>query len=89
MAKFKQLRDLDRFPGFIPSRHLRGRFGDPMAVVIALRRHRKKRSVESAVMVPSATTTSGHARSAISPPATNAFISRSGSEEFPARGVRA
>jgi hypothetical protein len=43
MAKFKQLQDLYRFPGFVPQPTIRGIFGDPLAVVITLRRRRKKR----------------------------------------------
>jgi hypothetical protein len=47
MAKFKQLYDLYRFPGFVPHPHVRGIFGDPGSVVILLRRRQKKRYVLS------------------------------------------
>lgn len=59
MAKFKQLHDLYRFPGFVPQPHVRGIFGDPMAVVISLKRCRKKRSVASADKPISVIMTSG------------------------------
>lgn len=42
MANFSRLRDLYEFPGFVPTATIRGLFGDPYAVVIALRRRRKK-----------------------------------------------
>jgi hypothetical protein len=43
MAKIKKLQDVYRFPGFAPESKIRGIFGDPLAVVITLRRRRKKR----------------------------------------------
>jgi hypothetical protein len=42
MAKLKRLRDIYRFPGFVPRPKVRGIFGDPRAVVITLQRRRKK-----------------------------------------------
>ena len=44
MGKTKRLHDVYRFPGFVPLAHVRGVFGDPYAVVITLRRRRKKRT---------------------------------------------
>ena len=41
MGKIKRLHDLYRFPGFVPQAHVRGVFGDPVAVVITLRRREK------------------------------------------------
>ena len=57
MAKYKQLMDLYRFPGFSPQGRIYGIFGDPRAVVIPLKRRGKKQSVEPAVqfIVPSTT----------------------------------
>src|SRR5271163_3266143 len=75
MAKFKRLHDLYRFPGFIPRSHIRGIFGDPLAVVISLRRRQKKRHVGFAADRTAPTTTSGPERSAISRVATSVFIS--------------
>jgi hypothetical protein len=49
MANFSRLRDLYSFPGFAPAATIRGVFGDPYAVVITLRRRRKKRAVPYAV----------------------------------------
>ena len=43
MGKLKRLQDIYRFPGFVPKAEVRGIFGDPSAVVITLRRCRKKR----------------------------------------------
>jgi len=42
MGKIKRLQDVYRFPGFVPLAQVRGVFGDPYAVVITLRRRRKK-----------------------------------------------
>ena len=89
MAKFKQLRDLYRFPGFVPSQHIRGIFGDPMAVVISLKRCRKKRSAARAGTPTSATTTSGPNTFAIFRAATDASISSSSFEGCLALGVPA
>src|SRR5258707_13766250 len=75
MAKFKLLQDLYRFPGFVPLPRVRGRFGDPLAVVITLQRRRKKRRVASVARCTMPTTTSGHVGFAISPVATNASTS--------------
>jgi hypothetical protein len=74
MAKFKSLHDLYRFPGFVPLPRVRGRFGDPLAVVITLQRRRKKRAAASAARSITAITTSGPDGSAISPVATSASI---------------
>ena len=89
MAKFKQLHDLYRFPGFVPQPHLRGIFGDPMAVVISLKRCRKKLSAASAAKPTSAITTSGVVAFAISPAATSTSISPFCFDESLALGVRA
>jgi len=72
MAKFKQLRDLYRFPGFVPQTRLRGIFGDPRAVVITLRRRRKKRFAARAGKYRGPTTTSGLGRLGTFPVATSA-----------------
>ena len=61
MAKFKQLHDLYRFPGFVPQPKIRGIFGDPLAVVITLRRRRKKRFAAPVGTCIGPTTTSGRA----------------------------
>ena len=44
MGIIKRLQDVYRFPGFVPLAQVRGVFGDPYAVVITLRRRRKKRA---------------------------------------------
>jgi hypothetical protein len=75
MAKFKQLYDLYRFPGFVPQPRIRGVFGDPRAVVITLCRRRKKRFALSAAKRTGPTTTSDLDMSGISPVATNVSIS--------------
>jgi hypothetical protein len=89
MANFKHLRDLYRFPGFVPSQRIRGVFGDPMAVVISLQRNRKKRFAASAARLTSATTINGTDRSGTSPPATDASICRSSFAGFFVRSAAA
>ena len=44
MSKTRRLVDVYRFPGFDPYARVHGIFGDPYAVVIPLRRRRKKRA---------------------------------------------
>jgi hypothetical protein len=75
MAKFKRLYDLYRFPGFVPQLTIRGVFGDPHAVVITLRRRRKKRFATSAAKHLGLATTSGFGASEISVVATSVSIS--------------
>jgi hypothetical protein len=89
MAKFKLLADLYRFPGFVPVAHIHGIFGEPGAVVLTLRRRRKKRAVAFADKPLAVTTTNGRDASAISPAATNGFISSSNSAESTAHGAGA
>jgi hypothetical protein len=89
MAKFKLLQDLYRFPGFVPLPGLRGVFGDPRAVVITLRRRRKKRFAAFADECLEATTTSDGDVPAISRAATNASISPTLCAGSNARGVGA
>ena len=48
MNKIKHLRDIYRFTNFRPEFSVKGVFGDPMALVIRLRRRQKKRFAESA-----------------------------------------
>jgi hypothetical protein len=48
MANFTRLRDLYAFPGLDPVATIRGVFGDPYAVVISVRRRRKKHAVACA-----------------------------------------
>jgi hypothetical protein len=57
MANFSRLHDLYSFPGFIPAATIRGVFGDPYAVVIALRRRRKKHAVAGAAPAIAPSTT--------------------------------
>jgi len=78
MAKFKQLRDVYRFPGFDPQAKVRGLFGDPLAVVVTLRRRRKKRCAAPVLNRIERITTSGSDAPGISPVATGASIWRIG-----------
>lgn len=89
MAKFKLLQDLYRFPGFVPQARIRGLFGDRHAVVITLKRRRKKRSALSAERSIGPSTTSAPVVSAISPVATSGSICPTPSEESCASGARA
>jgi len=49
MANFTRLHHLYSFPGFVPAATIRGVFGDRFAVVIRLRRRRKKHAAVCAV----------------------------------------
>lgn len=51
MSKIKHLRDIYKFTNFRPEFSVKGVFGDPMALVIRLRRRQKKHFVESAEKV--------------------------------------
>lgn len=48
MKKIKHLHDIYRFTNFLPEYSVKGIFGDPMALVIRLRRRQKKHFAESA-----------------------------------------
>ena len=87
MANFKALHDLYRFPGFTSRAAIRGRFGDPMAVVISLQRRGKKRFAAFAVALITAITINVLGISAISHVATNAFICFCGCAECNAPSV--
>ena len=89
MANFKQLRDLYRFPGFVPLDRVRGIFGDHKAVVISLRRVRKKRPAASVDRRTTATMTNGPVAFAISRAAIGESTSASCSEECLVRGAAA
>jgi hypothetical protein len=89
MANFTRLRDLYRFPGFVPRDHIRGVFGDPKAVVIPLRRVREKRPAVSVDKFTAPTTTSDLDSSVISRAATSESTSPSNFEGFSAHSVPA
>jgi len=75
MAKFKLLQDLYRFPGFVPQATVCGIFGDPLAVLITLRRRRKKLFAAPAGMCPGPSTTSDLGVPGTSPAATSVSTS--------------
>jgi hypothetical protein len=89
MSKTRQLRDVYRFPGFEPLSSLHGVFGDPYAVVVTLRRRRKKRSVDPAARRSPSFTISDLAESVICRAATNASSSPSRSGASCAGGAAA
>jgi hypothetical protein len=89
MAKFKQLHDLYRFPGFVPLPTIRGIFRDPRAVVVTLRRRRKKRSATSAGKRLGPSTISALAVPGISPVATSMSTSPTPCAGSHASGVEA
>ncbi len=78
MGKLKRLQDVYRFPGFVPQAGVRGVFGDPWAVVITLRRRRKKRVAGSAGEDLAPSTTNVRGACATSLVATGASLSSSG-----------
>jgi len=49
MRKAKRLLDEYRFPGFHPAVKIKGKFGDPKARIITLKRRQKKQDVGVAV----------------------------------------
>ena len=77
MGKLKRLQDIYRFPGFVPLAGVRGVFGDPWAVVITLRRRRKKRAAGCAGEDRAPSTTNGRGACATSLVATGGSISSS------------
>ena len=87
MPKIKQLLDIYRFPGFVPLPHLRGIFGDRLAVLISLKRRRKKRCAAFVARRIGLTTTNARDGSAIFRVATNESIFPFGSGACPAPGV--
>ena len=89
MGKLKRLQDVYRFPGFVPLAEVRGIFGDPRAVVITLRRRRKKRAAGCADERIAPSTTNGHGASATSPVATGGSTSISRYDGSIAPGVAA
>ena len=87
MKKLRRLKDEYRYPGFVPLAAVKGVFGDPMAVVIALRRCRKKRLAAAVVSPVGRSMTGVHERLAICPVVTSESISRSICVVFNAPGV--
>jgi hypothetical protein len=77
MGKLKRLQDIYRFPPFVPMAEVRGVFGDPYAVVITLRRRRKKRAAGYVDGPVAPSTISGFGVSATSPAATGGSTSNS------------
>jgi hypothetical protein len=71
----RRLRDVYRFPGFVPSASVRGFPGDDGAIIVALRRRRKKHAAANADKYCGASTINVHASFAISRAATNASTS--------------
>jgi hypothetical protein len=89
MPKLKRLQDVYRFPGFTPLAAVRGIFGNPMAVVVSLRRRRKKHGAVFAVKGIAPSTTNVPGWSAISLVATNEFSLHSRFVAFAVSGVMA
>jgi len=83
MANFSRLRDLYEFPGFVPAATIRGRFGDPYAVVIALRRRRKKQTADGVASAIAPSTIKLLEESATSIAAADASTWRSPSDASP------
>ena len=73
----RELRDAYRFPGFTPSRTIRGIFGDPQARIVTLTRRPKKPSAAPVAGPRVRGTTDSRDGSAIFRVATCAFTSSS------------
>jgi hypothetical protein len=73
----QQLRDLYRFPGFVPLARLQVIADDPHAVLLTLRRRRKKRAAAPVGIRSRASTINGPVGSVISPVAIGASTCRS------------
>lgn len=87
MQKHRRLKDEYRYPGFVPLTTVKGVFGDPRAVIISLRRCRKKRAAATAVGRVDHSMTSVRERFVICLAATSESISRSICVEFAVLGV--
>ena len=87
MALPQRLLDLYRFPGFVPRAKIRSLPGDPGAVVLTLRRRRKKRAAVSAGERSAPITTSALAASATCPVAIRASTWSSRFDACSAGGV--
>ena len=87
MPSPQQLRDLYRFPGFVPWARIQDLEDDPHAVLLTLRRRRKKRLAASVASVSRASTISGHAGSVTSLVAISGSICPLPSGESPVGGV--
>jgi hypothetical protein len=80
MANFARLHDLYSFPGFVPTATAHGLFGDPYAVVLTLRRRRKKLAAACAAPAIAPSTINPCARYATSIAAGGASTWRSPSD---------
>jgi hypothetical protein len=89
MGKLKRLQDVYRFPGFLPMAEVRGLFGDPLAVVITLRRRRKKLAAVCVDEGVAPSTINGRGASATSLVATDGSTSTSRYAGSTAPGVAA
>lgn len=87
MPRTRQLRDLYRFPGFEPSSQVHGIFGDPLAVVVSLKRRRKKRRAAYVGKCLRRSTIKDRAGSGTFPVATSGSIWTSSSAGSNAPGV--
>lgn len=89
MPSTQQLRDLYRFPGFVPWARIQDIEDDPHAVLLTLRRRQKKRLAVYVVSARRASMTKGHAESVIWPVAISGSICPSRFGVSPAGGVAA
>lgn len=87
MQKPRSLKDEYRFPGFVPLLSVKGIFGDPRAVVIALRRRRKKHAVAAVASGVEPTTINVRDKLATCRVVTSGCTSRLTCVEFNARSV--
>jgi hypothetical protein len=83
----QQIRDLYRFPGFVPLARLQVHPHDPQGVVLTLRRRRKKRAVAGVAIGSPASMIKGPAASVTWPAGIAASISPSPCAGWTAGGV--
>jgi hypothetical protein len=87
MPSTRQLRDVYRFPGFVPLATVHGIFGDSHAVVVTLQRREKKQPAGRVAKFRTPFTINGRGMFGTFPVATSGSISTSPFVGFSAHGV--
>ena len=87
MQKLRGLKDEYRFPGFVPLSVVKGVFGDPRAVIISLRRCRKKHAAAAVARTAERITINVRERLVTCPAVISGCMSRLTCVGFNARSV--